>query len=170
MPSRIKITFVCALLAAAVEAQGPHEIAAGTFEGHTPYNQPANWSWQTVDLCTVCSARARDPTVTNMGEMNSADECQTACAKNSSCMSYDFATGNRSGLKCGRLHHCYFRSDTVFQPSQGSACTDVAGRKAAPTPAPAPTPPPTPLPPPKPPLGYQPNVVFILTDDQARFP
>ena len=32
-----------------------------------------------------------------------------------------------------------------------------------------PAPPPTPLPKPKPPLGYQPNFVFILTDDQDRY-
>ena len=76
---------------------------------------------------------------------------------------------------------CYITADVQPHASKGEKA--VSGYKGSlpptpaapsrhPTPPPAPTPPPTPAPPtpiPDPPMGYFPNFVFLLTDDQVSF-
>ena len=83
-----------------------------------------------------------------------------------------------TGKGCPTAGHCYFRSDDWFPNVPGTGCNHTAGRRPGlppvpPSPSPSPSPPPVPVPPPpgpplvpKPALGYQPNLIFILTDDQ----
>eukprot|EP00051_Salpingoeca_urceolata_P035879 m.31809 g.31809 ORF g.31809 m.31809 type:complete len:655 (+) comp9844_c0_seq2:42-2006(+) len=116
------------------------------------------WSWEVVKGDIVEGKQLHDPHVWVAGKTDSLEACQALCAPNASCLSCDWAGSDAKN--CGFAKYCYFRSDTVFNPVTGTPCHHVAARKATPLP------PPPPRPTPNPPLGYQPNLVFILTDDQ----
>lgn len=128
-----------------------------TFEGHTPESQ----QWEVVNLNAVSGKHLKDAGVWSPGTTNSFEECKDLCAKNSSCNSCDWAGDIDVKKKaCGFKNICYFRSDDYWSPVPNGHCNHTAGHKVA-----APSPP-SPTPKPKPPLGFQPNIVFILTDDQ----
>ena len=137
-------------------SQSDEELAMHTFEGHTP----TTTQWEIVNLNAVSATHAKDPGVHIVGKTASFEACQAICAANVTCNAFDWAGGNNHGKKCPTKDLCYLRSDSIWDPVTSSACNHTAGRKVSPTPAP------TPMPPPQPPLGYQPNIVFILTDDQ----
>lgn len=123
-----------------------------------------------------------DPAVSKVqGILKNWQACQAACAASDSCKEFDFsdawssADHSKVNLECGTVGSCYLRTDEYWPGDAGSNCNHTSGRKPGLPPVPAPTPPPppptpafppSPAPPSKPPLGYQPNIVFILTDDQ----
>lgn len=130
-----------------------------TFEGHTP----ESYRWKIASGNTLFGPKKA---VQVMGQTETWHKCQTLCANNATCMSFDWAGSNAT---CHYEKTCYFRTDQYFEPKPNGAhnpCNHTCGHKIGatppPTPAPPPTPPPTPAPPtpaPKPPLGYQPNIV-----------
>jgi hypothetical protein len=127
-------------------------------------------------------------------DVPSVEACQALCEKNETCNAFDYAAsfGPDAGgacdasignwdtcdgtAACGYRRTCYFRNDHFWSPKPNGACNHTCGirvtpEKNPPAPPTPPAPPLPPLPPPppvKPPLGYQPNIVFILTDDQDR--
>ena len=105
-------------------------------------------------------------------KLASVEACLAACENDGSCNSFDFAHGWDVPVGPGV---CKFRSDHYFPKSlePGTGLNHTCGTRVKPgSPPPPPPPPPMPpLPPPPPvhpPLGHQPNIVFILTDDQDR--
>eukprot|EP00937_MAST-01D_sp_MAST-1D-sp2_P003799 g3799.t1 len=146
-----------------VVADSPAELAAHTFEGHTPNSE----QWEVVNKNTVSAKHFKDPTVWQAGTVDSWQDCQTMCAANTTCSSFAYADKKSMPKKhCGTAGICFFRADLIWETDALNACNFTAGRKTSRFPTPPPTPAPTPMPPPRPPLGYQPNLVFILTDDQ----
>jgi hypothetical protein len=131
-------------------------------------------------------------------DVPSVEACQALCERNETCNAFDYAASfsgpDDDGIggacdetvgnwdtcdgtaACGYKGHCYVRNDHFWEPKANGACNHTCGirvtpAKKPPKPPAPPTPPLPPLPPPpavKPPLGYQPNIVFILTDDQDR--
>ena len=124
-----------------------------------------------------------------MGTKPSWEDCYAACQADAACLEFDYAADwKKAGLgdagdggrpfKCNFVGNCYFRTDNFWPGVPGTGCNHTAGRRPGLPPAPGPVPPspkpgpgpppppPTPPPKPEPPLGYQPNIVFILTDDQ----
>merc|ERR1719506_2924589 len=111
----------------------------------------------------VSGPHLKDAGVWSPGTTSSFEECKSLCAKNSTCNACDWAGGDdvsNGKPGCHFKNICYFRSDDYWHPVKNGQCNHTAGHKTAP---PAPSPP---APKPNPPLGYQPNIVFILTDDQ----
>ena len=166
-----------------------HTMAASAASAAPPKGQ---WLIR-ADSNIVSGHHQSDPAVWIAGRhVASWDACRRLCAANTtSCREFDYAatynkghinpsTGKASGT-CGAAGTCYFRSDDLWGLGPGSGCNHTAGRRPGLPPPPTPSPPrprPTPYPPtppppppgpppiPHPPLGYQPNIVFILTDDQ----
>lgn len=138
------------------------ELAAHTFEGHTP----SSTQWEVVHLNAVSGQKDLDSAWLS-GQTGSSAACQAACGANTTCTAFAWAgTVSMPKHNCGFKSDCFFRSDLIWEPKPLTGCNFTSGRKIALWPTPPPTPPPTPLPPPQPPLGFQPNIVFILTDDQ----
>lgn len=101
--------------------------------------------------------------------------CQALCETSGVCNSFDFSTSWTP--KPGETGVCYFRSDHFWTHEPGTGRNHTCGTRVKPDPTPpppGPAPPPPPLPPlppappVHPPLGHQPNIIFILTDDQDR--
>jgi N-acetylglucosamine-6-sulfatase len=136
------------------------------YEWYTP-SAAAATTWTVVELSNVNGLDYEAPTVHEASaSMATAALCQAACSSNSSCVSYTWTPGPNPGEKsCGYTHNCWWRSDAVWKPKRTPRCAAISGTRARVPPAPTPQPP---LPAPKSPLGYAPNVVFILTDDQDR--
>ena len=112
-------------------------------------------------------------TIINRGMMNAATAhhvnltSQSACCSNCAsklpgCVAWTYHPDTRD---CWNTLH-----PVAPHGSSGGVVSGYLG--PAPSPGPAPTPPPAPvvplpiIPKPKPPLGFQPNIVFFLTDDQ----
>ena len=105
-------------------------------------------------------------------KMATHEDCQAACASTATCNSYTWTPGVNVGKKsCRFTHQCWWRDDTVWKPQVTPECAGISGFKDGRIPTLPPTRPPTPLPPLPPaksPLSFQPNIVFLLTDDQDR--
>ena len=84
----------------------------------------------------------------NQTTASTAGECCLFCHSQTrrKCMAWTYHPGGQ----------CYVSDRSTPHVSKGAISGVVA------------VPPPTPLPMPQPPLGYQPNLVFVLTDDQDR--
>ena len=118
-----------------------------------------NYQWEVVNENAVSAKHLDDPGVWLMGQTDTFEDCQTACAANNTCNACDWA-GNVDAFHHGSCPYkldCYFRADQIWAPAENGHCNHTAARKV---PAPAP------IPPPNPPLGFQPNIVFFLEDDQ----
>eukprot|EP00040_Diaphanoeca_grandis_P034069 m.209824 g.209824 ORF g.209824 m.209824 type:complete len:684 (+) comp33051_c0_seq1:81-2132(+) len=135
--------------------------------------------WLIEDMNIVSGDELKNPHVWLAAvNVKSWEDCNTLCAANASCLEFDYAAswnqpeiGYNEAMDCGFVGSCYFRSDLFWPGVKGTGCNHTAGRRpglppAPGPPGPTPTPPPTTPPKPEPPLGYQPNIVFILTDDQ----
>jgi hypothetical protein len=107
----------------------------------------------------------------------SVEACKALCEANGACNSFDFMISWKPSP--GERGTCKFRSDHFWSHQPGTGYNHTCGTRVKPNPAPPPHPhpppsppaplPPLPPPPPvKPPLGHQPNLVFLLTDDQDR--
>lgn len=107
-------------------------------------------TWETVNLDNLYDQHIRDPGVYLMGQVDTLEECQTACASNSSCKSFDWAGDVSLRGHCRLIKNCYLRSDNIWVVKPNTHCNHSAGRKMFPPPKP------------KPPMGYQPNIVFFL--------
>ena len=101
--------------------------------------------------------------------------CQALCEASDVCNSFDFSTSWTP--KPGETGLCYFRSDHFWTHEPGTGRNHTCGTRVKSNPTPPPPPPPgpppplpplPPVPPIHPPLGHQPNLIFILTDDQDR--
>lgn len=94
----------------------------------------------------------------NQTRVSSAQECCDFCANQPSgecgCWTYHQSAHQDGGA-------CFVSKIPVAHESDDA----ISGMGPY---APPPPPPPKPLPKPNPPLGYQPNFVFVLTDDQDR--
>ena len=136
--------------------ESARELSLHTFEGHTP----SSTQWEVVNLNAVSGKKDLD-SAWKMGQTVSAAACQDACGANATCTAFAWAAPtSMPAHNCGLKSDCFFRADRVWEPKPLTGCNFTSGRKVVPTPAP------TPRPPPVPPLGYQPNIVFVLTDDQ----
>jgi len=135
--------------------------------------------WTIITSNIVSGLKA--PGIWVAGKTDTWEDCFALCKNNASCLEFDFAAswndlsyGYVESTGCHFVGTCYFRSDNWFPSGVTGGCNHTAGRRPglppAPSPpgppSPGPTPPPTLPPKPNPPLGYQPNIVFILTDDQ----
>lgn len=151
-------SFAALAAIARVSAQG-----AGDGWGEYSYDgfTPESTQWEVVDKSAVSGPHLTGPSVWSPGTTDSFEECQSLCAQNTSCVACDWA-GDGDPACLGKKI-CNFRSDDHWQPRDTSLCTHRSARKidgraqAAPAPR---------TPTLNPPLGYQPNIIFILTDDQ----
>ena len=134
--------------------------------------QPPWLPWR-IEHRNAVSGRSNldSPHVWRAGRTPTMAACQSLCANNKTCNSFDWAGTSSEEYPCSAALSCYFRSDRVFKPKSDTKCNHTCGTRIKPDPLPPRPLPPVlpPLPPPPathPPLGHQPNIVFILTDDQ----
>jgi len=116
-------------------------------------------TWQVLEANQVSGSHATDPAVWIAGtNVASFTACLDICKANATCKSCDYAADwSNYKEKCPAAGTCYIRSDNWWSTEPGNHCNHTSARRITP-------PPPPPVP--HPPLGYQPNFVFILTDDQ----
>jgi hypothetical protein len=121
LAANMSVVVLFLLLACSCNAESEHELTMHTFEGHTP----ESYRWEFANASCVVGERSTDPGVWHYGKTDNAQECQDACAKNASCIAFDWCVGQRPKAKkskCSRHHNCWFRADTKWDLGQGGSC------------------------------------------------
>lgn len=178
-PATAGASATCAMLTLAVCSTLSTALPDSRFEldemGEPEWNFPADGSepppsWTLVNLSNVYGGDYEDPACWRRHDVDTEPACQEACARNTSCVSFCFTTGDEPGRSgCGFTHQCWLRSDTVWHPHASAHCAGISGYKGRPNVGPAPPGPPAPPPPPAPPAPPPPagalNVLFVIFDD-----
>ena len=98
-----------------------------------------DWQWQVVAGNNLAGSGVQ-PGVSVVaagiyfnGTSTSVMQCQLQCARNESCVSFAWTSGQNTGSDkpCGFTGDCYFRTTAVWAPrySSASACEWTSGRK-----------------------------------------
>jgi N-acetylglucosamine-6-sulfatase len=105
--------------------------------------------------------------VADVDGVGSADACCALCSSNPECTAWTWH--DDSTPTAGERHRCSLLKSKLHPHSSTGAFSGERTQPPTPTPPTPPTPPPTPYPYPPvplPALGFQPNIVLVLTDDQ----
>ena len=117
MPSRcLLVAVLFASFLGSAQCESPAELAAHTFEGHTPISE----QWDVVNKNTISAKHFKDPGVWMASSaLNTWQDCQALCAANATCSSFAYADAKSMPKKhCSTAGVC-FRADSSGSP-QGS--------------------------------------------------
>jgi hypothetical protein len=105
--------------------------------------QPPWLPWR-IEHQNAVSGRSNldSPHVWVAGRTPTMAACQSLCANNKTCNSFDWAGADSEDYPCSAALSCYFRSDRVFDPKHNDKCNHTCGTRIKPD-GPPPAGPPT---------------------------